>query len=152
VAQETLQRRESRDSNLRETDSSSKKNKNSKSSTAGRVGKAKSHVVRAGETAGAIAHKYGISVKQLVQANGLGRRAKIVTGQRLRIPGSAVGSSDSARDGSRQVVHVVRSGESLWSLARQYKVKVSDLRRWNNLRGNEIHAGSRLVIILSEEG
>jgi membrane-bound lytic murein transglycosylase D len=108
----------------------------------------RNHVVRAGETAGAIAARYGVSIKQLAQANGLDRRARIYTGQRLRIPGR----SDGAPSGQRQMVHVVRNGESLWALARQYKVKVSDLKRWNQLHGNEIHAGSRLVIILSEEG
>lgn len=113
----------------------------SRAATSG--GKARTHVVRSGETAGAIAQRYGVSVRQLVDANSLGRRAKIVTGQRLRIPGAAA---------AQQVIHVVKSGESLWSLARQYKVEVADIRRWNNLRGSEIHAGSRLVIILAEEG
>jgi membrane-bound lytic murein transglycosylase D len=108
----------------------------------------RTHVVRAGETAGAIASKYGVSVKQLAQANRLDRKGRIYTGQRLRIPGRP----EEAPSGQRQVVHVVRNGESLWALARQYKVKVSDLKRWNQLHGNEIHAGSRLVIILSEEG
>ncbi|MFA7330867.1 MAG: LysM peptidoglycan-binding domain-containing protein [Candidatus Delongbacteria bacterium] len=139
AGQENLSRRESARSAGRESASPPKASKGQKTRT---------HVVRAGDTAGAIAAKYGISVKQLVQANGLGRRAKIVTGQRLRIPGKA---ADTA-GGQRQLVHVVKSGESLWALARQYKVKVTDLKRWNNLRGNEIHAGSRLVIILSEEG
>jgi membrane-bound lytic murein transglycosylase D len=101
-------------------------------------------VVRAGETAGGIAARYGVGVKELVAANKLGRRAKIVLGQRLRIPGGEAGP--------QQVIHVVKSGESLWSLARQYKVGVADIRRWNNLRGSGIHAGARLVIILAEEG
>lgn len=143
AAQESLERGNPAALN-QDDDEPAPKGKGSKSSKSAKNQKTRSHVVRAGETAGAIATRYGISVKQLVQANNLGRRAKIVTGQRLRIPGS--------QGGARQVVHVVRSGESLWGLARQYKVKVSDLRRWNNLRGNEIHAGSRLVIILSEEG
>ena len=30
-------------------------------------------------------------------------------------------------------VHTVRSGDSLWSIARQYKVKLNDLMRWNGL-------------------
>ncbi len=139
AAEVKLARRESARSDERVSASPTKASKGQKTRT---------HVVRAGDTAGAIAAKYGISVKQLVQANGLGRRAKIVTGQRLRIPGK----SASSAGGQRQLVHIVKSGESLWALARQYKVKVTDLKRWNNLRGNEIHAGSRLVIILSEEG
>jgi len=103
------------------------------------------HVVRAGETAGAIAQRYGGSVKELVKANKLGRRARIATGQRLKIPGGGTGDS-------QQVVHIVRSGDSLWSLAKQYKVAEADIRKWNNLRGSDIQVGTRLVIILSEEG
>jgi membrane-bound lytic murein transglycosylase D len=69
----------------------------------------------------------------------------------LRIPVAAGGHGQASPSG-QQVIHVVRSGESLWGLAKHYKVKVDDIRRWNNLRGSDIHAGSRLVIILSEEG
>jgi membrane-bound lytic murein transglycosylase D len=103
------------------------------------------HVVRAGETAGAIAQRYGVSVKDLVRQNKLGRKARIATGQRLQIPGG--GAVDN-----QQVVHIVRSGDSLWSLAKQYKVEEADIRKWNNLRGSDIQVGTRLVIILSEEG
>lgn len=109
------------------------------------------HVVKAGETAGSIARHHGIRLNDLIKANQLGRKATIRVGQRLRIPVAAGGHGQASPSG-QQVIHVVRSGESLWGLAKHYKVKVDDIRRWNNLRGSDIHAGSRLVIILSEEG
>jgi membrane-bound lytic murein transglycosylase D len=40
----------------------------------------------------------------------------------------------------------VRSGESLGTIARKYGVTVSDLKRWNGLRSDRIHAGQKLKV------
>ena len=40
----------------------------------------------------------------------------------------------------------VRSGDSLWTIARRFRVSARDLRRWNNLSSNLIHPGRRLVV------
>lgn len=47
----------------------------------------RSYVVRAGDTVGEIAERYGVSQSALVAENRLGRRATIRVGQKLRIPG-----------------------------------------------------------------
>lgn len=44
------------------------------------------------------------------------------------------------------VVHKIRSGESLSTIARRYRVTINDLKRWNNLRSNNIVAGKTLKI------
>lgn len=105
------------------------------------------HTVRKGETAGGIASRYGTDLRTLRSLNDLDGRARIYPGQRLRIPGGAAQASAEAR-----LVHTVGAGDTLWDLARQYKVSITDIRRWNNLRGNQIRAGTQLVIYLSEEG
>ncbi|HZK08874.1 MAG TPA: LysM peptidoglycan-binding domain-containing protein [Bacteroidales bacterium] len=43
-------------------------------------------------------------------------------------------------------VHVVRSGENLSTIANRYRCSVSSLRSWNNLRGNTIHPGQKLIV------
>lgn len=43
-------------------------------------------------------------------------------------------------------VHVVRSGDTLSSLARRFHVRVAQLKRWNALRGNDIRIGQKLTI------
>ena len=48
-------------------------------------------------------------------------------------------------DGQR-IIYRVRSGDVLGKIALRYRVTVSQLRRWNNLRGNMIRVGQRLVI------
>jgi membrane-bound lytic murein transglycosylase D len=43
-------------------------------------------------------------------------------------------------------IHIVRSGESLGLIAKKYRVYVSQLKSWNNLRSNTIYPGQKLVI------
>ena len=45
-----------------------------------------------------------------------------------------------------QQIHIVRSGESLSSIARKYHCSVSDIKKWNNLKSNTVKAGKRLII------
>jgi len=54
------------------------------------------YIVRRGDTAGSIARKYRISLTELIQGNGLDRRATIRIGQKLKIPGTTrVASSEN---------------------------------------------------------
>jgi membrane-bound lytic murein transglycosylase D len=48
-----------------------------------------------------------------------------------------------------QVVHRVKSGESLGLIARKYNVSVQQLKNWNQLKGNTIYAGQRLKVYSS---
>jgi len=43
-------------------------------------------------------------------------------------------------------IHVVRSGENLGLIAQKYRCSVRNLRSWNNLRGNTIYPGQKLVV------
>jgi LysM repeat protein len=116
------------------------------------------HVVRSGDTLGAIASRYGVSVASLRSMNGLGSRSIIRPGQRLTVSGSGRAStasaaaspsksstkSASARAAAR--THTVRKGETLSAIARTYRTSVENLRAWNRLRGSTIHPGDRLTI------
>ncbi|MEZ0344668.1 MAG: LysM peptidoglycan-binding domain-containing protein, partial [Caldimicrobium sp.] len=42
--------------------------------------------------------------------------------------------------------HQVKRGETLSDIARRYGVSLKDLREWNNLRGDKILIGQRLII------
>ena len=45
-----------------------------------------------------------------------------------------------------RIVHKVRSGEVLGKIAMRYRVTVKQIKRWNNLRSDNIRVGQRLVI------
>ncbi|MDW8417364.1 MAG: LysM peptidoglycan-binding domain-containing protein [Bacteroidia bacterium] len=110
------------------------------------------HKVKAGETLGQIAERYKTSVAAIRQANGL-RRNVIRAGQTLRIPSgrntpSQVHSaSKSTSTGTSKKTHIVRAGESLWSIAQKYGISVDALRRANGMTSHSaIYPGQKLSI------
>ena len=42
--------------------------------------------------------------------------------------------------------HIVRSGENLGVIAKKYRCYISQLKRWNKLRGNTIYPGQKLIV------
>ncbi|TAL86290.1 MAG: LysM peptidoglycan-binding domain-containing protein [Rhodanobacter sp.] len=42
--------------------------------------------------------------------------------------------------------HRVKRGDSLWKIARQYAVQVSQLKRWNHLQGDTLKIGQALLV------
>ena len=45
-----------------------------------------------------------------------------------------------------RIAYTIRRGDTLGGIAARYRVKVSDLKRWNNLRSDMIREGRKLVI------
>jgi membrane-bound lytic murein transglycosylase D len=41
----------------------------------------------------------------------------------------------------------VRNGDSLWTISRRFNTSPADIKKWNNLKSNLIHPGSRLKLI-----
>jgi membrane-bound lytic murein transglycosylase D len=103
--------------------------------------------VRRGDTLSVIASRHGTSASALARANGLSLRSVIRPGDRLVIPGAGGSAQRAARSSSRRQVHRVRWGETLWDLARRYRVSIGALRRANPyLASRQLRAGDRLVI------
>jgi peptidoglycan lytic transglycosylase D len=104
------------------------------------------HRVRSGESLSVIARRYRTSVSAIMRANGLRSANRIRAGQRLRIPVRGAAARRTSFRSAQGGVHVVRSGESLTSIAARYATTVRELRRENGLRGSLIHPGQRLRI------
>jgi membrane-bound lytic murein transglycosylase D len=86
-----------------------------------------------------------VSVASIKSSNGL-KGSTIRVGQALNIPnGKRVAVNSPTRTRS-SVSHRVRKGETLWKIAGQYDVSVSDLKKWNNLKTTKLVAGERLSI------
>jgi peptidoglycan lytic transglycosylase D len=47
---------------------------------------------------------------------------------------------------SAETIHTVQSGETLFRIGRKYHVTVDNLRKWNNLKDNNIEVGQKLVV------
>lgn len=108
-------------------------------------------VVRAGDTLTVLAHRYGVSIEQLVALNHLADANRIYAGQQLVIDANATASvskatpSSAARATARQ--HLVRPGEHLTGIARQYGTTIQAIVAANGIANpSYIRAGQRLVI------
>lgn len=110
------------------------------------------HVVKAGETLLDIASKYNVSLTALKEVNNL-ETTVIDRGQKLRVTNfDAVRSTntqaktDTNNKTNTSNVHIVKSGEALFSLARRYNLSLSELKRKNNLNSNVITVGQKLRV------
>lgn len=65
-----------------------------------------------------------------------------------KVPVPTPTTTPSKPTGTRSTVrhYTVKSGDTLGAIARKYGVKVSDLQRWNGLRGTTIRIGQKLKI------
>lgn len=107
------------------------------------------HTVAAGDTVWDLARRYGTTVSAIVSANDLGDTAVIREGQRLSIPGAASSASTTGATAANASsgTHTVRSGDTVWDLARRYGVSVSSITAANGLDSRAvIRAGQRLSI------
>lgn len=120
---------------------------------AARASGTRTHRVRNGDSLWAIAARHDISVAALAAANGLPTRATLKPGQALQIPaGNPPAAAPRGRDTralaqNRTLRYKVRSGDSLWTISRQFKVTVEQLVAWNGLgRKHQLRPGQELQI------
>lgn len=107
------------------------------------------HTVRSGETLSTIARRYRVTTVDLASANGLTTRTRLRVRQSLLIPrqaNAALASRPAEAPASTTVTYRVRSGDTLYGIARQFDTTVDDIKRWNSLTSSRIGIGDRLTI------
>ena len=98
------------------------------------------HTVKRGESLWSIAKRYKTTVRSLRGENGLGVGRKIPVGTGLVVPvqraakPKGLAARRRAKSGSRGRKYRVRSGDSLWKIARRFGTTVAALRKRNRLR------------------
>ena len=105
------------------------------------------HSVEEGQTLFSIARKYGVDVNDIRAWNALGGQS-IAIGQELIVYLDAPADDANALtpDANKYELHTVKEGETLYAIARAYGVGVDELRKRNQLDGEGIRFGQRLII------
>jgi membrane-bound lytic murein transglycosylase D len=124
-------------------------------------------VVRRGDSLWAIARRNRMNVHTLARLNGLSPGTTLHPGQRLRLVSSAPATryyphhrrhshyyeaSYHPDGGARRVVYTVRSGDTLWRIARLFQVRVGQIEAWNGMGSRHILAGQKLTIRVASGG
>jgi membrane-bound lytic murein transglycosylase D len=103
------------------------------------------HIVRSGESFWTIGQKYGVSTRELSAWNGMAPRDPLPVGRKLVVwtdqrvvetprmsPTAALGNT------TRKVRYTVRNGDSLYVIARKFRVGIDQIARWNSIDKNKI--------------
>jgi membrane-bound lytic murein transglycosylase D len=127
------------------------------------------HRIKPGDTISKIARLYRVPPAMIVEWNGLKNAHSIRAGQQLALyidRGSKTSREIAKTTHSRSTSHLlvlrakkmkikglssepfqwynVRSGDSLWTISRKFRATTADIKKWNNLKSNLIHPGSKL--------
>jgi len=112
------------------------------------------HRVRSGQTLSFIARKYRTSVRSIMRTNKLRRSNFIVAGKLLKIPqrGYIYKRSKPVRPINGQALtHIVRKGDSLWIIAKQYGTTTKKIQQLNHLTTTALYNGQVLTIFPAKE-
>ena len=106
------------------------------------------YIVKSGDSLYSIARKYNTTVDEIKRLNNLSSNVLSI-GQVLKIPSSSESNNTGSNTGTTNT-YVVKSGDSLYSIARKYNTTVDELKRLNNLSSNVLSIGQVLKIPSSE--
>jgi LysM repeat protein len=116
-------------------------------------GEAKEYVIAKGDTFAVIAHKNGLSVKALVDANPGVDAKKLQVGHKLQIPAGTTAMASTATPGATAEaasaegdLYVVKSGDTLTRIAKTHGTTFKKIMAMNDLKTTSIHAGQKLKV------
>lgn len=126
--------------------------------------KYRQHRIKRGESLSGIADQYGVTVSAIKTSNRL-KNNNIRAGRDLVIPvrglperavsqtnasgssGSVATSFNTNTQESRKVIHRVKKGDTLWSIAKRYQVKLQELMSWNKLSSSQILSLNQQLLV-----
>jgi membrane-bound lytic murein transglycosylase D len=116
------------------------------------------HKIKSGDTLLALSKRYGVRVEDIKRLNSIRNTRTLQIGMNLIVPlnpdlkgSTAIAELKDDYKRSRRTYYTVRSGDSLWKIARKFSVTEKQLRVWNRLGwSNVIRPGHQMIV--SERG
>jgi len=105
------------------------------------------HIVKRGDTLSHISRRYKVPSKLIKEynnfkSNRLSIKQKIV----LPIPSDMIGKIKFASSNNRVKKYIVKSGDSLYSIAKKHKIDIKKLMKDNKMKNTHLKIGDRLVL------
>jgi len=100
------------------------------------------HKVELGETLSSIAKQYRVSPAEVADANELAAGAPLEEGQKLIIPAAARSEASTGKP----IRYRVRRTDTIGTIADEFDVTASELRKWNHLKADHVVRGTSLRI------
>ena len=111
------------------------------------------HIVRSGESFCTISEHYKVTTRQLAAWNGMAPRDTLSIGKKLVVWTNAVvdgprtSPTQALGNTTRKLNYTVRNGDSLYLIARKFRVGIDQIARWNNIDKNKLlQPGQKLTM------
>ena len=119
-----------------------------------KTGKKSYHRVKPGETLVDISQSEGVQLASLLKLNKMKPGQLPKPGQRISLkeqlnqsPKLVKQTSKLKTTDAKAAIHVVRKGESLWTISKKYSVTIDSIKENNNIKGNNLQIGQSLKIL-----
>ncbi len=110
------------------------------------------YTIKKGDTLWSIANEMRVNIGALSRWNNLHPEKKLIPGDKLKIRmGSSPHPLDEPPKGrkGKEIIYVVKAGDTLWTIAKRYNIAVSEIKAWNRLDGtNRIRPADKLKLRL----
>jgi len=110
------------------------------------------HIVASGESFWTISRRYNVTTRQLAAWNGMAPGDTLPVGRKLVVwsnadAGPRTSPTAALGNTTRKLNYTVRNGDSLYVIARKFRVGIDQIARWNNIDKNKIlRPGQRLTM------
>ena len=99
------------------------------------------YTVKSGDSLYSIARKFNVSVDDIKRLNNLTNN-NLSINQRLIIP--TLNQNNNTNNSTN--TYIVKSGDSLYAIAKRFNTTVDNIKRLNNLASNNLSIGQKLII------
>jgi len=118
-----------------------------------RAGNKVEHVVRSGESFWTISRRYNVTHRQVAAWNGMAPGDTLSVGKKLVVWTNAAteaprtSPTEALGNTTRKLRYTVRNGDSLYVIARKFRVGIDQIARWNDIDKNKIlRPGQKLTM------